>query len=329
MKKIILFVILMIYPMNFLFAQYPCPLPDSIIVSDVPGKNMSYSNVELRIFNHTLYNAVVHFGTEQVDTIKVRIIPVGFVFNGYYDYSSRARFYTQPDTQITGYDIFIPPQTSYNIPSYKSGNFDQGFGNNLESQFTFGHGKYKFEFYRKEYIGIFSIWELSDYVILDWSDAKVHTGLPGEPYGDMYDMRLDYFSKDTIAFQHAVHYTDDLDHGSKFWHINVVNREIKLWNFFGSCAPPLVPGKGNFKADSSFNGAYLKWPIDANHYNGNIGHLNRGDIGMNLKINFDVETNNDLPTLPTEFKILPQCFLIVDVDKTFILKRLFPEVIIS
>lgn len=101
----------------------------------------------------------------------------------------------------SGGDSAFLIKTNFN-GDLSSGNWDQSNGNTFESQFSFGFGKYKIEFYRKDEYNP-GVWLFSDFVYIDYSDAGRISGLP-EPYGDMYDIRIDYFSKDTITFQHAV-----------------------------------------------------------------------------------------------------------------------------
>jgi hypothetical protein len=85
MKTIILYItIIFIITFNNVLPQDPPPcsgLPQPTIYrSNVPGA--SYVDAELVIYNQTLY-----WGTERADSIKVRIIPVGALFNGGFEYS--------------------------------------------------------------------------------------------------------------------------------------------------------------------------------------------------------------------------------------------------
>ncbi len=147
MKKIILnvYFISCLLLSSFATAQFPCQLSDSIYWTNVPGAGMGYTNVEIRIFNQTLYHT-----REIADSIRIRIIPVGFFFNGDNKYSRKAKVRIQPDSNITGIELIIPAQNNSNDPpSYRSGNWDQSNGNTFESQFSFGFGKYKIEFYKK------------------------------------------------------------------------------------------------------------------------------------------------------------------------------------
>jgi hypothetical protein len=268
---------------EIIFAQpYPCGMPSPIIRYDVPSAP-NYSNVELRIYNQTLY-----YGRETPGDIRVLVIPDGAFFDtGKYTPKSASIV----SHKIAGAEIIIPVQVNENTASYRSGNWDRSSGNINESDFSYGYGKYKFEFYRRTGG---DIWEFANYVYIDFRDTVPHF-TPPHALGSMADMRLDYFTKDTITYQFdARHDSDNINFKFKFWHIDLVNKELKVWDKYGTCIPPWIPDRGAFYPDPTDNGAYLKWPIYANQYNGNIGHENPGDLGMNLVINHDITTHNTL-----------------------------------
>ena len=271
---------------SFILAQsYPCGQPNSMIRTDVP-KKPNYSNVEIRIYNQILY-----FGRDTAVNIKVKIIPVGTFFNKNKKYTPRS--IAVIEHSIAGSEIIIPAQQQSTDTSLISGNWDFSGGNSFESQFSFGFGKYKFEFYRWEE----NEWLFSDYVYIDYNDLLI-SPLPNFATGSQIDLRLDYFSKDSITYQFDEHHIQDNDSSFfRFWHINIVNKELKIWDKFGTCVPMSSPNKGHMISDLSENGAFLNWPIDASLYNGNIGQENAGELSTNLEIqnNHYARINRGIP----------------------------------
>lgn len=225
--------------------------------------------------------------------------PAGAYFDGTFKYNPNSA-YTIGDPQIyttiSGTIIKIPPQSSINNFSRVEGNWDKTQGSS-ESKFAFGIGKYKFEFYRRvedSSTGLYH-WEYSDYVYLDFSDVRL--GLLPSIYGSVYDIRLDYFSKDTITYQYNARALNYPDYDSTFWLIDLVNKNIKMWELFGTCLDPIARERGNLKSDTSNNKSYLNWPIEANNYNGNIGQEDPGYLKMNLEIqnNHYARINRGIP----------------------------------
>ncbi|HMQ69192.1 MAG TPA: hypothetical protein PKA90_09340 [Ignavibacteria bacterium] len=153
---IICFIVLIFCRTTFA-QQFPCPLPDPILRYDVPSTG-NYSNVEMRI-----YNQITYFNNNISNDIKVKIIPVGTFYNSVKNYSPKSiGIFGQ---NIAGKEIIIPYQISSSSLSYKSGNWDYSGGSSNESAFSYGFGKYKFEFYEED---TSSNWVLQNYVYIDF-----------------------------------------------------------------------------------------------------------------------------------------------------------------
>ena len=181
--------------------------------------------------------------------MRVLIIPVGAFFNGDLKYTPRSL--SMFNHKLAGIEIIIPEQSSSSSPSFVSGNWDRTNGSE-NSQFSYGYGKYKFEFYRRVDDTIHGgyLWEFENYVYIDFRDTGPHF-TPDSASGSMTDMRLDYFSKDTITYQFdARHNADNSNYKYKFWHINLVNKELKVWDKYGTCIPPWIPDKGTMYPDT-------------------------------------------------------------------------------
>ncbi|HMQ70681.1 MAG TPA: hypothetical protein PKC58_17025, partial [Ignavibacteria bacterium] len=268
--------------------QFPCPLPDPILRYDVPSTD-NYSKVEMRIYNQKTY-----YNSDSATKLKVEIIPVGTFYNGDYLYSPKSiaiRGYN-----IAGKEIMIPQQPLTNEETYISGNFESSHGDTLESQFSYGYGKYKFTFYEYDYF--LASWVFANYVYIDFSDINItRYTWPVGATNSLIDMRIDYFRRDTITFQFDGHFVNDSLHYKKFWHIDLVNKDIEIWDKYGTCLPSSIPQKDSMKTDSTENGIYLNWPIDANLYNGNIGHEDPGYLNFNLEIqnNHHARINRGIP----------------------------------
>lgn len=241
-------VVLLLFCEGYSFSQSPpCQLPNPIYITNIPQPS-NYIDAELVIYNMTLFR-----GIERSDTIKVKIIPIGAFYNGFFKYSPKARYEidTGHSTSISGSEIFIPSQPSINIASRKTGNFDKGGGS---CDFSFGYGKYKLEFYRQ--IEEDSPYVFVNYVYVDFRDAG-NNNLPSE-YGGTFDIRIDYFSKDTITFQHHPHVDNYSNYYFRYWPIDLVNKNIIMDSLYGSCLTHLTPDKGLFSTDSTNYGEYLK-----------------------------------------------------------------------
>nr|HMS34551.1 hypothetical protein [Ignavibacteria bacterium] len=279
----------------------------TIYRSNVPGA--SYVDAELVIYNQTLY-----WGTERADSIKVRIIPVGALFNGGFEYSPFAVHDTTSASSISGTELVIKKQSSSGSISRIIGNFDKGGGT---CDFAFGYSKYKIEFYKTKFndsTNFYSDWEYVNYVYVDYRDAG-NNNLP-PIYGGSQDIRIDYFTKDTITFQHHPSADNYPLYTFRYWNINLVNNNIEMWKLFGTCLNQLVPDKSLFVPDSSHGNTFLKWPINANIFNGNIGHENPGEIGMNLLVNHNVTTWDTLKDTITNINITNKSELTILANDT-------------
>lgn len=294
--------------LGYSLTAQPCTPPQPIIRYDVPTSLYGFQNVELRIYNQTKY-----YNRETPGDIRVLIIPIGAFFNAEHLYTPKAASIISHT--ISGKEIIIPVQSNSSTPSFLDGNWDRSSGNSDESQFSYGYGKYSFVFYRWED----GEWVYSNYINIDFRDAALFPAIPNVS-GSLTDMRIDYFTKDTITYQFdARHDTDNADYKYKFWHINLVNKELKVWDKYGTCIPPWVPDTDTFYVDAS-NNEYLKWPINANRYNGNIGFENPGDLGMNIVINHNV-TTQDTALGNGNIYIPEYGFLKIASDKTFNMKK--------
>jgi hypothetical protein len=292
-KLIIILFIYIILNNNVSFSQqYPCDSLDPLFRTNVPTSD-NFSQSEIQIYNQILY-----FDSDPYQPIKVKIIPVGIFFNRNYLYNPDA---ISISTQtIAGTEFEIPLQLRSDTASYIAGNWDFSYGNANQSQFSYGYGKYKFEFYRWEFNSTINshTWILSDYLYFDINDLSNNIILPPGSGGSFADMRIDYFSKDSITFQYQAGFGNEINHSFKYWNIDLINRDMKFWDkFIGTCIPAFTPDRGAMKSDASNNNEFLSWPIDANLYNGDIGQENAGDLYMNLEIqnNHYARINRGIP----------------------------------
>jgi len=168
--KIILYIIgIFLFCKINIAQEYPCGMPSPILRYNVPT-NISggYSDVEIMIYNQTQY-----FNREPSGPIRVLIIPVGAFFNGDLKYTPRSL--SMFNHKLAGIEIIIPEQSSSSSPSFVSGNWDRTNGSE-NSQFSYGYGKYKFEFYRRVDDTIHGgyLWEFANYVYIDFRDTGPH-----------------------------------------------------------------------------------------------------------------------------------------------------------
>ena len=234
--------------------------------------------------------------------INIKIFPVGAVYNFLQQYSPRIVGDPLPNNgpiYLVGFNSTL--RNTIDSTSRAFGQFD-GLGQATQCVFGFGIGLYKLEFYAE------GTTELLNYCYIDWRDANVYLN-PAYP---TTDLAIYYYNQDSINF---------------FWNvsgsnpplnINAVNKYIKLWEFKGSPLDTLklVPSKGIFNLDVTNNGEFLKLPINYNLYNGNIGHENPGDIGMNLLINHNVTTRDTLIDTITNINITNKSVLTILANDT-------------
>ena len=189
----------------------------------------------------------------------------------------------------------------------KVGNFDQsGAGFN---DFAYGYGLYKIEFWKESIEQSNDFDSLVNYCYLDCRDELFdYIG-----YNNTFDIRIDFFADSIITFRH---YPFNIIYPPYYYHINDVDHHIKMWELHGTFLTGFEHRLGLFSStDTNYN--YLQWPINANKYNGNIGHENPGDIGMNLVINHYVTTQDTLQENPTNFITAKNGFLKIASGKTF------------
>ena len=231
--------------------------------------------------------------------IKIRIYPVGAVYNYLEQYSADIKGTPLPNhfKYLLGFDTLLSnDETQYYIAL---GQFDSD-DNSTECKFGLGIGLYKIEF-----IENYGFDSLVNYCYVDWRDANIYN-----PTFPTIDLGLKYFNKDSIRFHWAV------QGSNPELNIDSAGHYIKVWQFMGSSLHNNNnPSLGIFTVDT----LYSKWPIYANQYNGNIGHENPGDLGMNLVINHNVTTRDTL-SAPSTILIPEKGFLKINPEKTFNLK---------
>lgn len=199
--------------------------------------------------------------------IDIKIFPIGAVYNSSNQYSPRIR----GDELQSGFPYLVGfDATLFNTSDTNNrvlGQFD-GLATATQCHFAFGLGLYKLEFYWS------SQTELLNYCYIDWRDANVYIN-PAYP---STDLAIEFYSVDSVNFYWAV------QAGYPPLNIDDVNKYIKLWEFKGSPMDTLnlIPSKGIFTLDPTNNNGFLKLPINYNLYNGNLGHVNPGDLGMNF-----------------------------------------------
>ena len=279
-----------------------------VLFSNLP-EVANVSPGELIIYNHTEYWNQHHNGPQAYHII-VKILPVGAFFNSQKKYTSDGLTTAQApySNKITGGQFVV----GYNSATrFLRINFDDIIlTTHQDCKLNIGLGLYRIEFWDTNFT------QLLNYVYIDWRDSEFRGGiLPNYP--NILDIRIDYFSSDSITFQHYPHNPDSAHY---FYYIYDVNRTIKMWEIHGTFLDPLPFSKGLFYPDSSHSGEFLSWPINANRYNGNIGFENPGDLGMSIVINHNV-TTQDTALGNGNIYIPEYGFLKIASDKTFNMKK--------
>lgn len=189
--------------------------------------------------------------------IKIKIYPVGAFYNYLEQYSPDIK----GDPLLNHYQYLVGFDTTLSNDESQYyltlGQFD-GASNATNCKFAVGIALYKIEFSRE----IASMDSIVNYCFVDWRDANIFsTTYP------TIDLGLKYFREDSITFHWAVQGSHpELD-------IDSTDHYIKVWQFMGSSIQNnSEPSLGLFTVDS----LYTKWPINANKYNGNLGHENPG-----------------------------------------------------
>ena len=301
MKKIIVIVsiIVVIVSINKSYSQ--------LLFSNLPLTGIAGG--EVIIYNQKLYYQNTYGGGEPNDSIKIRFFPVGAFFNGNNLYTPNAKTkLINFDSSIAGKEFFIRRQPTDSTSSAVIGNFDRT--SRGSSSFAFGYGKYKIEFY-KDSLPDENNWKLVNYVYIDFSDTGTHSGIP---YDNLQDIRIDYFNKDLITFQHYPHNEDSAHY---LYNINDVNKDIKMWELHGTFLTQYLPDKGMMILDTSNNSEYLRFPLIAKAYNGNLGHENPGNLGMNLKITDTVSTRDSLIDTITNINVTKDAALLIGSNMVF------------
>ena len=247
------FNILLFFSLYFLFLNIPLK---NGFAQVYPGM----SDCEFLVVN---YSDTFDSSNGSGQRIFLKMYPVGATFNGLNRYSPAALYlihYNIPkvitDTFIVGYQKILEPnliddQRKY----YVRGAFD-GASSNTEANFELGMALFRIEFWTvDEFNGPDT---LINSLLVDWRDANM-TGY--YPYNA--DLIIEFFSKNLITF----HFENDTHHHN----IDTVGKHIKHWQQFGNVYQDLnrQPSLGAFPIDTS-KLDYLKFPLNANKYNGNI-----------------------------------------------------------
>ena len=195
--------------------------------------------------------------------IFIKVIPVGFVFNGKttseikdFRYSSEAsKPFDGKENHIFGGFRKLPKVTeffSWEINGFTL-NHDFWWAQGSRCDSIFGYGKYIVEFWnlREDSDEPESV---VDYCYIDFSDWDY-------PYQHNNDVYFNYYSDNNITFNFAGQEIQIED--------PVANRELKIWYQIESITPTLVvwsktQNKGNFKTTTETNyNSYLYFPIKA------------------------------------------------------------------
>ncbi len=215
--------------------------------------------------------------------IFVKVIPVGFVFNGKttsdikdFRYSSEASLpFDDKENHIFGGYKKLPKVTGF------FSWFTNGF--TLNHDFTavqgslcdsiIGYGKYKIEFWNVDPDD--KLTQKIDECFIDFSDWDY-------PYEHNNDVWFEYNSDNDITFRFS---GQDI----YIWE-NPANRDLKIWYQINRITPELEvwtrpQNKGNFKTTTETNyNSYLYLPIDAKDYNGFSQHINFNSLYLNFSI---------------------------------------------
>lgn len=216
-------------------AQDTCDLSNYIYINNIPGSG--WGDAEIAVYNQTLFQQSKG-GAERPDSIRIVIFPVGAFFNGINPFTHLGNNYSPTSSNpvnstnltIAGKVTVVKVQSTPTSGSKILINID--FGTGEASAFSVGYGKYKIEFYRTvlkfiDTLGYYWDWEFANHVYIDLRLLQNYN-IPNTT-GSGIDFRIDYFNKDTVTFQHDLHYNIDSSHYKKFWHIN------EILYFFRGC----------------------------------------------------------------------------------------------
>lgn len=149
---------------------------------------------------------------------------------------------------------------------------------------------------------------------IDWRDAEFHIYNP--PFSNALDIRIDFFDPTIITFKH---YPATESNANNFYNIDTVNRNIKMWELFGTGRDHLPYSKGLFESISEF----IHYPIDGKpFYLGQYEYYKRtnilpGELGMNLLINHNVTTRDTLIDTITNIIVSKKSSLAIAKNKIF------------
>ncbi|HRI84201.1 MAG TPA: T9SS type A sorting domain-containing protein [Ignavibacteria bacterium] len=201
--------------------------------------------------------------------IKVNIYPVGAIFSGGNQYSLDATNKIPSSSEkIYGYSKILNFNQNLNEDQWTIKiNFD---ASELfqDCETSLGYGKYRIDFYsgpdQDNFLFI-------DYCIIDYSDANYGTSaFQGEQ-----KIRIDFRPADQITFNFLSSSTPH--------NITAVEKNIRVWEQYGSGYPPTAPSRGAFN-DTTLS-QYQNFPIDAKQF-GAIEHPNPGDFALNMDVKY-------------------------------------------
>lgn len=225
--------------------------------------------------------------------VYVKVIPVGFIFNGRYinvpsnhDYRYSAEAARRLNPNITNF-VFGGNKKLLKCSSYGNIEFENYFylstdnsTHNGIADSLIGIGKYKIEFWNsREENGEDILTSPIDYCYIDFGDFDY-------PGGDWYtgynDVWIKYYSDDNIKFQ----FTGielPINH-------ECANRDLKIYKQIIGESPCSYsvnksPNKNGFQTTTETQGlSYLNLPVKATDYFGFSQHLDYRSLFMNLSI---------------------------------------------
>ncbi|MDZ4710705.1 MAG: hypothetical protein SGI89_00105 [bacterium] len=133
---------------------------------------------------------------------------------------------------------------------------------------SLGYGKYRIDFYEGPDQDNFTF---VDYCIIDYSDANYGKSI----FQGEQKIRIDFRPLNEITFNFLSSTIPN--------NINLVGKNIRVWEQYGSGFPAVAPSKGMFN-DTTL-AQYHNFPIDAKQF-GAIEHLTPGDFGLNMAVKY-------------------------------------------
>ncbi|HRJ98134.1 MAG TPA: hypothetical protein PL089_00800 [Ignavibacteria bacterium] len=216
-------------------------------------------------------------------TLKVKVYPIGFVYNGDKEYN--------PECILNGnYDYIIGGEEE-GIATYSSFSLDHDGAGDDGGEASIGYGKYRVVFFQLDS----GIYDSIDYCDVDYGDSNY-------PYGNPFtaDINFYYYSSQNI----------------KVWTTSnslPANRLVTIWDQRAMDSTHVrIPNKYGF----SSNDNYINYPINILQY-GAVSHLNPGDIDLNLQIDHDINTRDTLIDSVTNITVKRKVALKINSGKTF------------